>query len=353
MPKFSEQITIDAPIERVWAVLAAFGRDLADRAAAEGSQRVVEWVEGEGYTLVLGNVGHFRSFRLRWALRAAGDKTIAAGSTDFKTNAGPLIDHLVWRRRLAGQMRWFLARLRGTVETGGEDGGPVILVEARVSPLSFSRWFCHPRVVIDEAVHHVAWGTHPFPVSPGSHTVEVFFKYLIMEKCGRAMVAVTVPEGAARRLEYSAPSLFSSFLAKGTVEGVFLVAGEPQIQEERIAEPQIQHDLFASTLEITSGRVRSLAQVAPGRVRCTIVFGLQATAGGRPPKEPEHFLDALRAALLDQQGLEDVSIGAMARGQVDIEVTVEAASKQEAVENAELALAVPLLAAQSSLKEAT
>ena len=226
----------------------------------------------------------------------------------------------------------------------------VILVEARASPLSFYRWFCHPRVVIDEEVHHVAWGTHRFPVSPGSHTVEIFFKYLIMAKCGRAMAGVSVAEGETGRLKYSAPSLWHSFLDKGTIEAGDVVFAEPEIQEELFVEPQMQHDLFASTVEVVQGRVKSLAQVAPGRVKCNVVFGLKVTDQGRPPKEPEHFLDALREALVDQQGIDDVSIGAIARGRVDIEVTVEAASKQEAAEDAELAVTVALVAAERRLE---
>ncbi len=230
------------------------------------------------------------------------------------------------------------------------DAATVISVEVRASPLSFYRWFCHPRVVIDEEVHHVAWGTHRFPVSPGSHTVEIFFRYLIMAKCGRAGVEGTVAEGETQRLKYSAPSLWHSFLDKGTIEAGDVAFAEPEIQEELFAEPQLRHDLFAETLEVGSGRVKRLAQVAPGRVRATIVFGLKVSKGGHPPKDPEHFLEALREALLDQQGIEDASIGAMARGQVDIEVTVEAASKQEAVEDAELALVVPLATARSRLE---
>ncbi len=91
-----------------------------------------------------------------------------------------------------------------------------ILVEARASPFAFPRWFCHPRVVINEEVHHVPWGTHTFPVNPGGHTVEVFFKYLIWGKSGRAIVGVTVAEGETKRLEYSAP--FSS-AGDGTIKG--------------------------------------------------------------------------------------------------------------------------------------
>ncbi len=96
------------------------------------------------------------------------------------------------------------------------DAATAILVEARASPLAFPRWFCHPRVVIDEEVHHVAWGTHTFPVNPGSHTVEVFFKYLIWGKSGRVIVGVTVVEGETKRLTYSAPF---NLLVDATIEG--------------------------------------------------------------------------------------------------------------------------------------
>ena len=86
-----------------------------------------------------------------------------------------------------------------------EAGATAILVEASASPFAFPRWFCHPRVVIDEEVHHVTWGTHAFPVNPGSHIVEVFFWYLIWGKSGRVMIGVTVAEGETKHLRYSAP----------------------------------------------------------------------------------------------------------------------------------------------------
>ena len=91
-----------------------------------------------------------------------------------------------------------------------------ILVEARASPFAFPRWFCHPRVVIDEEVHHVAWGTHSFPVTPGVHTVEIFFRSLIWEKSGRAVIGVTVAEGETKPLKYSAPFDLSD---ETTIEG--------------------------------------------------------------------------------------------------------------------------------------
>ncbi len=213
----------------------------------------------------------------------------------------------------------------------------VIQVEAHASPLSFYRWFCHPRVLIEDEVHHVAWGTHRFPVGAGSHTVEIFFKYLIMEKSGLAMAEVTVAEGETQRLRYSAPRLWQSYLAGGTIEG----------GEAAFAEPEIQQDLFASTAEVASGRVTGVTEVAPGRMRCTVLFGIRVSEGGRTP---EQFLDILRELLLAQQGIEDVSIGAMARGQVDIELTVEAASEQNATNDAETALAAALLTARDRLK---
>ncbi len=95
------------------------------------------------------------------------------------------------------------------------DAATAILVEARASPFAFPRWFCHPRVVINEEVHHVAWGAHRFPVSPGAYIVEVFFQYLFMAG-GRAVVGVTVAEGETKRLKYSAPFDLSD---EGTIEG--------------------------------------------------------------------------------------------------------------------------------------
>ena len=220
------------------------------------------------------------------------------------------------------------------------DAETVIEVEAYASPLSFYRWFCHPRVVIDGEMHLVTWGEHHFSVSPGSHTVEIFFRYLLMEKSGRATAEVGIAEGETTHVRYSAPALWQSYLARGTIEG----------SEAVFVEPEMQLDGFASTAEVASGRVTSVTEVAPGRVRCAIVFCVNVSERGRAPEQPEQFLDVLRELLSAQQDIEDVSIGAIARGQVDIEVTVEAASQEEAAGHAEIALAVALVTAWDRLQ---
>ena len=92
-----------------------------------------------------------------------------------------------------------------------------IQVETGFFPLSFFLFFCHPRVVIDEETHQETWGTHSFPISSGSHSVKVFFKYFTMEECGANTIEVNVAEGETKRVKYSAPLLMTM---KGTIKEV-------------------------------------------------------------------------------------------------------------------------------------
>lgn len=51
-------------------------------------------------------------------------------------------------------------------------------VEVKLSffALAFFFFACTPRVEIDGKVRKKAWGTHFFPVSPGKHTIKVYFR---------------------------------------------------------------------------------------------------------------------------------------------------------------------------------
>jgi hypothetical protein len=71
-----------------------------------------------------------------------------------------------------------------------------IEVKAGFFPLAFFLFFCSPRIVIDGGEPVIkSWGTHWFPVAPGSHRVKVYFKYMGMAECGANERTVEVPPG--------------------------------------------------------------------------------------------------------------------------------------------------------------
>ena len=67
--------------------------------------------------------------------------------------------------------------------------------------------FCRPRVVIDGHVTKTRWGTKLFKLEPGTHSVEIYFRYLWMAKCGRNSLEVTVEDGQIRNVDFYMPPL--------------------------------------------------------------------------------------------------------------------------------------------------
>ena len=80
-------------------------------------------------------------------------------------------------------------------------------VEIKVGffPLAFFLFACTPRIEIDGRVHKKYWGTHFFELSPGTHTITVYFRYLFMARCGKNSISVNVPAGAVTRVRYNMP----------------------------------------------------------------------------------------------------------------------------------------------------
>jgi len=48
------------------------------------------------------------------------------------------------------------------------------------------------------------WGSHSFPVAPGTHEVAVSYPWLFMRRCGRRNVVVDVGSGETVRVSYHA-----------------------------------------------------------------------------------------------------------------------------------------------------
>ena len=76
-------------------------------------------------------------------------------------------------------------------------------------PLAFILFFIRPRVVLDGGEpQQLQWRqTTDLSVTPGSHSVLVYFPYLIPRVAGKAEVQVNVQEGQTTEVRYRAPLL--------------------------------------------------------------------------------------------------------------------------------------------------
>ena len=92
-----------------------------------------------------------------------------------------------------------------------------IVVKLGFFPLAWILYFCTPRVEIDGKVETRPWGTHVFPTTAGTHTVKIYFPYLINPQCGANTIDVTVTEGNLTRVQYNMPPWM---LAKGSLKVV-------------------------------------------------------------------------------------------------------------------------------------
>jgi hypothetical protein len=92
-------------------------------------------------------------------------------------------------------------------------------VEVKVSffKLAFFLFFCTPQIEIDSNVNQESWGTHFFPLSPGPHTIKIYFKYFFMPHCGANSIDITVNEGQVTRVHYVMPPWMFS---KGRIKEV-------------------------------------------------------------------------------------------------------------------------------------
>jgi hypothetical protein len=85
--------------------------------------------------------------------------------------------------------------------------GTAIEVDAGFFKLAWILFFCRPRVEIDGNVNMGKWGVNRFEVSPGNHTVAVWFRYGPMNQAGKNTIQVNVSEGQTQRVRYRAPWL--------------------------------------------------------------------------------------------------------------------------------------------------
>jgi hypothetical protein len=95
--------------------------------------------------------------------------------------------------------------------TPSGNNGTGILVKCRVHPLALVLLVCRTTIMVDGASVRGRWGEHFFPCGPGSHRVEVSFRYL-GKQLGHAVIEVPVAESATVRVTYQSPWMFSLFL---------------------------------------------------------------------------------------------------------------------------------------------
>jgi hypothetical protein len=88
-------------------------------------------------------------------------------------------------------------------------------VKAGFFPLAFFLFSCTPRIEIDGTPNEKPWGTHFFPLAPGTHRIRIYFKYMFMAECGANSIDIQVVDGHVVRVSYYMPPLM---LAKGSIK---------------------------------------------------------------------------------------------------------------------------------------
>ncbi len=101
------------------------------------------------------------------------------------------------------------AGVQGTAPVeGAAQAGAAIEITATFFPLAFLLFLFPPTFVVDGRAMRGAWRQPTLiPVTPGSHQVRVFFRYLGFMDAGVGDVQVDAPEGSIRRVLYKAPWL--------------------------------------------------------------------------------------------------------------------------------------------------
>ena len=144
MSKLSRQIRINAPVEKVWEVLADFGgaskwaptvTESYSTTEANGGvgavrhcevigfggieEEIVGWNESRSLSISLENAGPIKSSVNTFSVSPAGDGTVVTANLDFRMKfglVGALIDRFALRRQFRKVMTQGLGRLKYRVK---------------------------------------------------------------------------------------------------------------------------------------------------------------------------------------------------------------------------------------------
>ena len=150
MKKVEAQIVIDAPVQKVWEVLADFGGvyrwapsvtnsyttsennsgpeasrhcDIAGFGSIE--ENITEWNEGRDFTYVATGVGPISEGYSTWSVKPQGDKTLVYADLRYGLRFGPLgalMNVLLLRRKIEQGLVNGLEGLKRHVKTGEQIG---------------------------------------------------------------------------------------------------------------------------------------------------------------------------------------------------------------------------------------
>lgn len=85
-----------------------------------------------------------------------------------------------------------------------------ISVQGRHNPMQVFLYFIRLTVEVDGKAQSGAWRSRFIPLAPGSHQVNVFFRYLFKARCCEAGITVQVAGDQTVTLEYRTPQLMTS-----------------------------------------------------------------------------------------------------------------------------------------------
>lgn len=83
--------------------------------------------------------------------------------------------------------------------------GQGIALRTMFFPLDWTLRFARTNVTLDGELRELPWGEQYFPLVPGSHQLQVSYRYLWMPAAGNASISVDVPENEVVRVSYRSP----------------------------------------------------------------------------------------------------------------------------------------------------
>jgi hypothetical protein len=77
--------------------------------------------------------------------------------------------------------------------------------------LAWTLHFVEPIVEIDGLPYKVTWGKHFFDLSPGNHSLKIYFSYNGKPKSGLKTIQINISEGKTNKIQYKIyPFLYPS-----------------------------------------------------------------------------------------------------------------------------------------------